>query len=122
MNTLRLSSLSITLLCAIGATGPASAQSVAAASTSPAASHEIKSPRDCASGQATGKIAAGYDLKTAKGARTAPTTGCDAPGMAISEQGMPKPTHKGAVIGAVMPPPETEAARHTKTGHVTLLK
>ena len=95
------------LLIAVLAAGSAFAQSidgrvhvlphVLEASARPAAGaqfeHSVKAPRDCASGQASGKRVATYDLKTAKGARTA------APGCA-----------------------DQPSAKHTKTGHVTLLK
>ncbi len=93
----------------------ASGRSSSVAAPAPA---DVSAPRDCASGMSAGKVVAGYDLKTNKGARTAPPSGCDAPGMAISEQGMPKPTHKGAA----MLPPETGAAKHVPIGHVTLVK
>lgn len=95
------------LLIAVLAAGSAVAQSVdkrvlvlphvLEASARPAAAaqaeYDVKAPRDCASGQASGKRVATYDLKTAKGARAVAPSCADQP-----------------------------SAKHTKTGHVTLLK
>ncbi len=117
------------LLIAVLATGSAFAQStdkralvlphVLEASAKPVAAaqfeYDVKAPRDCASGQSSGKRIATYDLKTAKGAR-ASAPSCDSTDMAISTQGAP------ATKGSVVVDPNEPPAKHTKTGHVTLMK
>jgi hypothetical protein len=69
------------------------------------ASGSVCSPRDVASGQATGKMVSGYDLKANKGARTA------------------APSSSGSCDQPPSSSPELDsAAKHNKTGHVTLMK
>jgi hypothetical protein len=70
-------------------------------SSNPATPSNVCSPRDAASGLATGKSAADWDLKANKGARTA------AP---------------GAPSSCDQAPEATSTQKHNKTGHVTLMK
>ncbi len=74
----------------------------------------IKAPRDAATGQSTGKRMHAQPPMT--DSSTTPDNKPDTNNMAISEQGIP--SRKGTVAVA----PEGEAAKHTKSGHVTLLK
>ena len=92
-----------------GASNPSLAS---ASGGSGCASGEVKAPRDMASGQASGKSVAGYDLKTAKGARMAASPpSCDQSSTAPSPQ-------------AVRESPTKSSFGKSKelTGHVTLVK
>ena len=105
---LRTTALALGLL----ATGATFAQSSSASSSSTTTT--ACTARDASSGMASGKMVAGYDLKTAKGARmttqtAAPTPACD--------DAQPSPQ-------AVRESPTKSSFGKSKeyTGHVTLMK
>ena len=106
---LRTTALALGLL----ATGATFAQSSSASSSSSTTTTACTA-RDASSGMASGKMVAGYDLKTAKGARmttqtAAPTAACD--------DALPSPQ-------AVRESPTKSSFGKSKeyTGHVTLMK
>jgi hypothetical protein len=75
-------------------------------------SGDVKSPRDVASGQSSGQRVAGYDLKTAKGARMAA-------GASSCDQGTSPPTPQEV---RESPSKASLGRKHELTGHVTLIK